>query len=179
MQALGLAPVMPVFAILTRWGSWIDAVQYLKENLDILYDFIPTLPLSSKVLWDLRALLEEKNHVLKAQAIFIVEHTTEILATLTKLQDTSRPSSATIHGELDNLYLLFEYGSTTGAEDWRPETTEQLRVLDEGERVVCSQPFQHTMAECSAKLQAVMESHPCMELFKSLPVFDPAKVTGL
>lgn len=35
------------------------------------------------------------------------------------------------------------------------------------------------MAECSAKLQAVMERHPCMELFKSLPVFEPAKVTGL
>ena len=41
MQALGLAPVMPVFAVMTRWGSWTEAVQYLAENLDILCDFSP------------------------------------------------------------------------------------------------------------------------------------------
>ena len=105
------------------------------------------LPLTSKVVWDLRALLGEKIHVLKAQAI---------LATLTKVQDTSRPSSATIHGKLEDLYMLYEYGSTAGAEVWRPETREQLRVLDWGEKVPCSQFFQQTMAECSAKLQAVM-----------------------
>lgn len=179
MQAQGLAPVMPVFAVLTRWGSWIEAVQYLAENLDILYDFTLTLPLSSKAVCDLRQLLEEKRDVLKAQAIFIVEHSTEILAILTKLEETSNPSAATIHGQLDNLHMLFEYGRTAGAEDWRPGTREQLRELDEEERVACSQLFQEVMAVCSARLQAVMERHPCMELLKVLPVFDPAKVAGL
>ncbi len=53
MQALCLAPIMPVFAVLTRWASWIDAVPHLKEKLDILHNFILTLPLSSKVVQDL------------------------------------------------------------------------------------------------------------------------------
>ncbi len=101
MQALGLAPVMPVFAVVTRWGSWIEAVQYLAENLYILCDFIPSLPLSSKAVWDLRVLLEEKEAILKAHAIFIVEHSTEIKTTITKLQETSNPSAATIHGQLE------------------------------------------------------------------------------
>ena len=179
MQALGVAPVMPVLAVVTRWGSWIEAVQYLAENLDILYDFIPSLPLSSKAVRDLRELLEEKKNTLKAHAIFIVEHSIEIMTTLTKLQETSSPSAATIHGQLDNLYMMFEYGCSAGAEDWRPRTKEQLKELDENERDACSQLFQKTMANCSAKLQAVMERHPSMELFKALPVFDPAKIAGL
>lgn len=94
MQAQGLAPVIPVFVVLTRWGSWIEATQYLAENQDILYDFRPTLPLSPKAVRDLRELLEEKRDVLKAQAIFIVEHSAEILSTLTKLEETSNPSAA-------------------------------------------------------------------------------------
>ena len=179
MQSLGVAPVMPVLAVVTRWGSWIEAVQYLAENLDILCDFIPSLPLSTKAVRDLRGLLEEKKNTLKAHAIFIVEHSTEIMTTLTKLQETSKPSAATIHGELDNLYMMFEYGCSAGAEDWRPRTKEQLRELDENERDACSQLFQKTMADCSAKLQDVMERHPSMELFKAIPVFDPAKIAGL
>lgn len=179
MQALGLAPVMPVFAVLTRWGSWIEAVQYLAENLDILCDFVPSLPLSSKAVRDLRVLIEEKETTLKAHAIFIVEHSTEIKTTITKLQETSNPSAATIHGQLENLLMLFEYGRTVGAEDWHPGTTEQLRELDEDDRAACTQLFQKTMADCSAKLQNVMETHPSMELFKALPVFDPAKVAGV
>ncbi len=66
-----------------------------------------------------------------------------------------------------------------GAEDWHPGTTEKLRQLDEDDRAACTQLFQKTMADCSAKLQNVMETHPSMKLFKALPVFDPAKVAGV
>ncbi|CAJ1081954.1 hypothetical protein LDENG_00278960 [Xyrichtys novacula] len=155
MQALGLALVMPVFAVMTRWGSWIEAVQYLVENLDILCDFISSLPLSSKAVRDLKELLE---------VILIVEHSTEIKTTITKLE---------------NLLMLFEYGHDVGAEDWHPGTTERLRELDEDDRAACTELFQKTMADCSDKLQNVMVSHPSMELFKSLPVFDTAKVAGV
>ena len=85
-------------------------------------------------------------------------------------QETSNPSAATIHGQLDNLYM-FEYGCSAGAEDWHSGTEELLRELDDNEHDAYSQLFQKTMASCSAKLQAVMERHPSMDLFKALPVF--------
>ncbi|CAJ1059760.1 leucine-rich repeat-containing G- coupled receptor 6 [Xyrichtys novacula] len=85
---------------------------------------------------DLKELLEEKEATLKAQAIFIVEHSTEIKTTITKLE---------------NLLMLFEYGHTVGAEDWHPRTTERLRELDEGDFAACTELFQKTVADCSAK----------------------------
>ncbi len=75
--------------------------------------------------------------------------------------------------------MLFEYGRTAEAEDWRPKTREQLNELNEDERYTCSELFKEAMAECFTKLQSVMEKHPCTELFKVLPIFDPAKVSGL
>lgn len=75
--------------------------------------------------------------------------------------------------------MLFEYGRTVDAEDWRPKIREQLNELNEDERYTCSELFKEAMAECFTKLQTVMERHPCTELFKVLPIFDPAKVSGL
>lgn len=67
----------------------------LKENVvTFLHDFIPNLPLSSKVLQYLRAPLEETIHMVKAHAPFIEEHTTEILATSTH-PDPPLPPSVT------------------------------------------------------------------------------------
>lgn len=175
----GLSPLMPVFAVQTRWGSWIKAVQYLAENIDILHGFIPTLPLSSKAVRDLRVLLEKNRKLLKIQATFIVEHSSDILTTLIKLEETSRPVAASIFSQLEDLSMLFEYGRTAEAEDWRPRTREPLKELDDDERYTCSELFKEAMAQCSTKLQAVMERHPCTELFKALPIFDPAKVSGL
>lgn len=125
----GLSRVMPVFAVQTRWGSWIKAVKYLAENMDTLHDFIVTLPLSSKAVLDLRALLEESRKLLKVQATIVVEHSSDILATLTKLEETSRPVVATIYSKLEDLSMLFQYGCTAEAEDWRPCTRDQLKAL--------------------------------------------------
>ncbi len=75
--------------------------------------------------------------------------------------------------------MLFEYDRTAEAEDWRPKTREQLNELNEDERYTCSELFIEAMAECFTKLQSVMERHHCTELFKVLPIFDPAKVSGL
>ncbi len=130
MMQQGLSPLMPVFAVQTRWGSWIKAVQYLAENIDVLQDiniwdeifeyFIPTLPPTSKAMRDLGVLLEENGKLLKVQATFIMEHSSNILATLTKLEETSRPTAATIFSQLEDLSMLFEYCRTAEAEDWRP-----------------------------------------------------------
>ncbi|RXN06484.1 CGG triplet repeat-binding 1 [Labeo rohita] len=179
MMQQGLSPLMPVFAVQTRWGSWIKAVQYLEENIDIFQGFIPTLPPTSKAVRDLGVLLEGNGKLLKVQASFIVEHSTDILATLTKLEETSTPTAASIFSQLEDLSMLFDYGRTADAEDWRPKTREQLKELNEDERYTCSELFKQAMAECSTKLQAVIERHPCTELFKVLPIFDPAKVSGL
>lgn len=179
MMQQGLSPLMPVFAVQTRWGSWIKAVQYLAENIDILHGFIQTLPLSSKAVRDLRVLLEENGKLMKIQATFIVEHSSDILATLVKLEETSRPVAASIFSQLEDLSMLFEYGRTAEAEDWRPRTREQMKELNDDERYTCSEMFKEAMAQCSTKLQAVMERHPSTELFKALPIFDPAKVSGL
>ncbi len=179
MMQQGLSSLMPVFAVQTRWGSWIKAVQYLAGNIDVLQGFIPTLPPTSKAVRDLGVLLEENGKLLKVQATFIVEHSSDILATLTKLEETSRPTAASIFSQLEDLSMLFEYGRTAEAEDWRPKTREQLNELNEDERYTCSELFKEAMAECFTKLQSVMEKHPCTELFKVLPIFDPAKVSGL
>ncbi|RXN03344.1 endonuclease domain-containing 1 -like protein [Labeo rohita] len=128
---------------------------------------------------DLGVLLEGNGKLLKVQASFIVEHSTDILATLTKLEETSTPTAASIFSQLEDLSMLFDYGRTADAEDWRPKTREQLKELNEDERYTCSELFKQAMAECSTKLQAVIERHPCTELFKVLPIFDPAKVSGL
>ncbi|XP_057186323.1 uncharacterized protein LOC130552148 [Triplophysa rosa] len=146
--------------------------------MDTLHDFIATLPLSSKAVRDLKDLLEESRKLLKVQATFIVEHSSDILATFTKLEETSRPVAATIYSQLEYLSMLFEYGSTAEAEDWRPRTRDQLKELNDEEWHTCSQLFKEAMAECSIKLQAVMDRHPCIELLKALPIFDPAKVSG-
>ncbi|RXN07774.1 H-2 class II histocompatibility E-S beta chain-like protein [Labeo rohita] len=179
MMQQGLSPLMPVFAVQTRWGSWKKAVQCLEENIDILQGFIPTLPPTSKAVRDLGVLLEGNGKLLKVQASFIVEHSTDILATLTKLEETSTPTAASIFSQLEDLSMLFDYGRTADAEDWRPKTREQLKELNEDKRYTCSELFKQAMAECSTKLQAVIERHPCTELFKVLPIFDPAKVSGL
>ncbi len=179
MMQQGLSPLMPVFAVQTRWGSWIKAVRYLAGNIDVLQGFIPTLPPTSKAVRDLGVLLEENGKLLKVQATFIVEHSSDILATLTKLEETSIPTAASIFSQLEDLSMLFEYGRTAEAEDWRPKTREQLNELNEDERYTCSELFKEAMAECFTKLQSVMEKHPCTELFKVLPIFDPAKVSGL
>ncbi len=72
MMQQGLSPLMPVFAVQTRWGSWIKAVQYLAGNIDVLQGFIPTLPPTSKAVRDLGVLLEENGKLLKVEATFIV-----------------------------------------------------------------------------------------------------------
>ncbi len=158
MMQQGLSPLMPVFAVQTRWGSWIKAVQYLAGNIDVLQGFIPTLPPTSKAVRDLGVLLEENGKLLKVQATFIVEHSSDILATLTKLEETSRPTAASIFSQLEDLSMLFEYGRTAEAEDWRPKTREQLNELNEDERYTCSELFIEAMAECFTKLQSVMET---------------------
>jgi len=72
------------------------------ENIDILHGFFQTLPLSFKAVWDLRVVLEENGKLLKIQATFIVEHSSDILATLVKLEETSRPVAATIFSQLED-----------------------------------------------------------------------------
>ncbi len=133
-------------------------MQYLAGNIDVLQDFIPTLPPTSKAVRDLGVLLEENGKLLKVQATFIVEHSSDILATLTKLEETSRPTAASIFSQLEDLSMLFEYGRTAEAEDWRPKTREQLNELNEDERYTCSELFKEAMAECFTKLQSVMET---------------------
>ncbi len=138
-----------------------------------------SMAFSSKAVRDLGVLLEENGKLLKVQATFIMEHSSNILATLTKLVETSRPTAASIFSQLEDLSMLFEYGRTAEAEDWHPKTRAQLNELNEDERYTCSELFKEAMAECFTKLQSVMERHPWTELFKVLPIFDPAKVSGL
>ncbi|CAB1316474.1 unnamed protein product [Coregonus sp. 'balchen'] len=114
------SPVMPVYAVQTRWGSWICAVKYLAEYMDVLTDFTTTLPETAKCVQDLCELLREHKAQLKAQAVFIVEHCVKIVANLTKLEETSVPTAHNIASKL--------------------------------------------------------EKHPCLHLFKSLTVLDPAQV---
>ncbi|KAJ8353378.1 hypothetical protein SKAU_G00209450 [Synaphobranchus kaupii] len=91
-----------------------------------------------------------------------------------RLEETTKPSAATIFSQLEDLQMLLEYGRTAEAEDWRPGTRELLKELVEEERLSCSELFQEAMAKCSARLQ----KHPCINLFKVLPVLDPSKVSG-
>ncbi|CAB1336903.1 unnamed protein product, partial [Coregonus sp. 'balchen'] len=112
----------------------------------------------------------------KAQALFIVEHSEEIVANLTKLEETSVPTAQNIASKLEDLQMQFEYGRVAGADDWRPHTTELLGQLPEKGRLSCTELFQSAMAACSIKLQTVLEKHPCLHLFKSLTVLDPAQV---
>lgn len=74
----GLSPLMPVFAVKTRLGPWIKVVQYLAENMETLHDFTATLPPFSKAVRDLKDLLEVSRKLLKVQATFIVEHSSDI-----------------------------------------------------------------------------------------------------
>ncbi|KAL0153956.1 hypothetical protein M9458_050713, partial [Cirrhinus mrigala] len=55
---------------------------------------------------------------------------------LTKLEETSRLRAATIFSQ-----MLFEYGRTAEAEDWRPKTREQLKELNDNERYTRSKLF--------------------------------------
>ncbi|KAG1928634.1 hypothetical protein F2P79_023504 [Pimephales promelas] len=88
------------------------------ENIDILHGFIQTLPLSFKAVRDLRVLLEENGKLLKIQATFIVEHSSDILATLVSAEEWHRyicmdksdagenPGSSVLY-ELQMSYGLF------------------------------------------------------------------------
>ncbi|KAJ8333625.1 hypothetical protein SKAU_G00416330 [Synaphobranchus kaupii] len=40
MMENGYRPVMPVYAVQTRWCSWVHAAEYLSEHLDVLSAFI-------------------------------------------------------------------------------------------------------------------------------------------
>ncbi|XP_071769057.2 trace amine-associated receptor 1-like [Centroberyx gerrardi] len=84
------------------------------------------LGLRARAVQDLKLLLEKKRAQLKTKAVFIVEHSTEILATLTRLEETSTPSATTIFSQLEDLQMLLEYGRSAEAEDWHPGTREML-----------------------------------------------------
>ena len=52
--------MMPVYAVQTKWGSWIRAVEYLADYMDVLTDFTTTLPDTAKCDQDLCELLREQ-----------------------------------------------------------------------------------------------------------------------
>lgn len=95
MLEIGHSPVMPGHAVQTKWGSWIRAVEYLAEYMDVLTNFTTTLPETAKCVRDICELLREHKAQLKAQTVLIVEHSVEIVANLTKLcqQPTTSPAS--------------------------------------------------------------------------------------
>ncbi|CAB1328790.1 unnamed protein product, partial [Coregonus sp. 'balchen'] len=114
----GHSTVMPVYAVQTRCGSWIRAMAYLAEYMDVLTNFTRTLPETAK---------------------------------------------------------------TAGADDWHPHTTELLGQLPKEDQLSwssCTELFQSAMAACSIKLQTVLDKHPCLHMFKSITVLDPAQVVG-
>ncbi|XP_046879422.1 uncharacterized protein LOC124469923 [Hypomesus transpacificus] len=116
MLEKGHSSVMPVYAVQTRWGSWVHAVEYLAEYMDVVSDFTATLPKTAKCVKDL---LEEQKAQLKAQAVFIVEHSSELISLLTKLQKTSVPMAQTIASKLEDLQMHLNMAEqqeqTTGA----------------------------------------------------------------
>jgi hypothetical protein len=145
-------------------------VEYLAEYMDVLTDFTTTLPETAKCVQDLCELLREHKAQLKAQTVLIVEHSVEIVANLTKLEETSVPTAHNIASKLEDLQMQSEYSRTAGAEDWLPHTTELLGQFPE--------LLQSAMASCSIKLQTVLEKHPCLHLFTSLTVLDSAQLVG-
>lgn len=171
-QEKGFTPHMPVFAVQTRWCSWITAVGYLAENIDVLSDFLDTLcGASAKCVLDLKELLKQKT-LLKTQATFIVEHSLEIVTSLKRLEETAAPSAHTIAQMLEDLQMLFEFGRTAEDKDWRPQTTALLQGLSATQRKDCVDIFQTAMRECSIKLETTMENHPSLDLFKAIPIFN-------
>ncbi|KAJ8359049.1 hypothetical protein SKAU_G00155740 [Synaphobranchus kaupii] len=178
LRSFMMNPVMPIYAVQTRWCSWVRAAEYLTEHLDVLSAFIQTLPDTASCVKELRQLLRDQKAELQAQAMFVVEHSVEVVAALTKLEETAVPAAHQIAGKLEDLVLQFEYGRTAQNEDWRPQTSVLLKEIPEYRRLTCNDLFQAAMTACSSKLQTVLENHPSLCLFRSLTALDPTQVGG-
>jgi hypothetical protein len=160
------SPVRPVYAVQTRWGSWICAVEYLAEYMDVPTDFTTTLAETAKCVRDQCELLREHKAQLKAQAVFIVEHSEKIVAKLTKLEETSVPTANNIASKLEDLHksslsMAEQLGLTTGA-------LIQLSCWGSFQRktgspaLSCSSlPWQHDQSSC----RLCWRSTPCPSPF--------------
>ena len=70
--------------LLTRWGTWVNAVAYLAEYLDVLGEFISSGEVTSRsaCFGELKALLSTNVCRLKTEALFIKKHGGMIVSTL-------------------------------------------------------------------------------------------------
>ena len=79
--------------MLTRWGTWVDAVTYLSEYLDMLKEFLSSEGVVSAAasFKELKSLLDTNFCCLKSQALFIQNHGGKIVSTLKSLESKAVP----------------------------------------------------------------------------------------
>ena len=151
MERSGVRPKLPVYTVLTRWGTWVNAVAYLAEYLDVLGEFISSgeVTSGSACFGELKVLLSTNVCRLKTEALFIKKHGGMIVSTLKKLESKQIPLAHSINGIMHDLSHYMEYGSLED-DDFDSDVNLSLENLTSSERATCVSAFQEVfIASCS------------------------------
>ena len=162
----GVEPKLLIYAVLTRWGSWVNAVSYLADYLVVLRDFLHSGNVTSDSAYfcELQTLLSTSFDGLYCEALFIKKYGGKLVSTLEKLESKSIPLAHSLYSIIEDVHLFMEYGCIEDELD--PDIATNLASWTEESKHQLILSFQEVFSKSATKLALLWDTHPCHKLYE-------------